>query len=167
MRVTIIRDDSVVGVDGQFRQVDLSGLPCGVRAVQWDGAGGHIEYDEAPNTVLDRITAFQPFIDRWEAAAPQAAPLPPSNARAVALERIDVSYRAAVNALTGSYPEEEVRSWPKQEAEANAWAADPDASTPWIDSAAAARGISRAALADKILARASAFTLLHAGPLSQ
>src|SRR5690606_8715237 len=75
MHVTIIRDDSLVGIDGQFRQVDLSGLPDGIRAVQWNGTGGHVEYDEAPNTVLDHITGFQPFVELWEAAAPRAASL--------------------------------------------------------------------------------------------
>ena len=162
MRVTIIRDDSLVGIDGQFRQVDLSGLPAGIRAVQWNGTGGHVEYDEAPNAVLDHITGFQPFIERWEAVAPRAASLSSGEAKTAALERIDAAYRAAVRALTRDYPEEEVRSWPKQEAEAYAWSVNPEAATPWIDRAAATRGISRAALAEKIRARAAVFTLLHA-----
>ena len=161
MRVTIIRDDSLVGIDGQFRQVDLSGLPDGIRAVQWNGTGGHVEYDEAPNTALPHITGFQLFIERWEAAVPQVPVLSSSQAKAAALERIDAAYRAAVQALAGC-PEEEARSWPKQEAEAHAWAADPEAVTPWIDRAAATRGISKATLAEKILARAAAFTLQHA-----
>lgn len=76
MRVTIIRDDSVVGVDGLFRQVDLSELPQGIRAVQWNGTVGHIEYDDAANTVLDSITEFQPFIDLWTAAEPEVPPIP-------------------------------------------------------------------------------------------
>lgn len=162
MRVTIIRDDSLVGIDGQFRQVDLSGLPDGIRAVQWNGTGGHVEYDEAPNTVLDHITGFQPFVELWEAAAPRAASLSSGQAKTAALERIDAAYRTAVRALTGDYPEEEARSWLKQEAEACAWSADREAATPWIDRAAAARGISREAFAEKILARAAAFTLQHA-----
>ena len=62
MRVTIIRDDSVVGVEGVFRQVDLSTLPEGIRAVQWNGGGGHIEYDQGANTTLYDLAAFQPFV---------------------------------------------------------------------------------------------------------
>lgn len=71
MRVTIIRDDGVVGIDGLFRQVDLSALPPEIRAVQWSGVSGHIEYDNAANTSLQTITDFQWIVDRWIAAAPQ------------------------------------------------------------------------------------------------
>src|SRR5437868_1041525 len=49
MRITIIRDDSVVGVDGIFRRIDLSAMPAGIRAVQWNRVTGHIEYDDAPS----------------------------------------------------------------------------------------------------------------------
>jgi hypothetical protein len=59
MRVTIIRDDGVVGVAGILRQVDLSALPVGIRAVQWNGSSGHIEYDDAANTDLDITDAIQ------------------------------------------------------------------------------------------------------------
>ena len=34
MRITIIRDDGVVGVAGIFRLVNLSALPAGIVAVQ-------------------------------------------------------------------------------------------------------------------------------------
>ncbi len=79
MRVTVIRDDGVVGIDGIFRLVDLSALPAGIRAIQWNGSSGHVEYDEAANTALDNVTAFQPFIDLWTAAAPQpSAPSTPA-----------------------------------------------------------------------------------------
>ena len=79
MRVTIIRDDSVVGVDGIFRRVDLSALPERIRAMQWNGGGGHIEYDQGANTALHDIAAFQPFVELWKAAAAQ--PSDPPSAR--------------------------------------------------------------------------------------
>ncbi|SCX82423.1 hypothetical protein [Nitrosospira sp. Nsp13] len=69
MRITIIRDDGVVGVDGLFRQVDLSALPPEIRAIQWNGMSGHIEYDTAANAPLEAITAFQWIVDRWAAAS--------------------------------------------------------------------------------------------------
>lgn len=71
MRVTIIRDDGVVGIDGLFRQIDLSALPPEIRAVQWSGVSGHIEYDNAANISLQTITGFQWIVDRWIATAPQ------------------------------------------------------------------------------------------------
>ena len=43
MRVTIIRGDGVIGVDGLFKPVDLSALSPEIRAVQWNGASGHVE----------------------------------------------------------------------------------------------------------------------------
>jgi hypothetical protein len=49
MRITIIREDGVVGVDRVFRQVDLSGLDPSIHAIQYDTANGagEIEYDAA------------------------------------------------------------------------------------------------------------------------
>jgi hypothetical protein len=161
MRVTIIRDDSVVGIGGIFRRVDLSTLPAGIRAVQWNGASGHIEHDEGANTPLESITGFQPFIDLWNVAAPPSSISPPqpsaSQLKAAAVARITAAYQTAMEALTADYSEEEIRSWPKQEAEAAGWLLDPHASTPWIDAAAAARGISKAELAEKIIANAASF----------
>jgi hypothetical protein len=168
MRVTIIRDDGVVGVAGVFRQVDLSTLPGGVRAVQWDGTSGHIEYDNAANTTLDSITDFTPFIERW-VAAPSQPSVPPAPLAApsvdemkmAALARINAAYQAAINVMSADYPAGEVGSWAKQEAEANAWLLNANAATPWLDNAAAGRGMSRAELAARIIANAALFATAH------
>jgi hypothetical protein len=162
MRVTIIRDDGVVGVDGVFRRVDLSALPERIRALQWNGVSGHIEYDEGANKALYDIAAFQPLVELWNAATPQ--PSPPRSAqemKAAALARVDRAYEAAVKEMTSDYPEDEVGSWPQQEAEARAWLTDAEASTPWIDAAAAGRGIDKATFVHKILAKASLFAPAH------
>lgn len=162
MRVTIIRDDGVVGVDFVFRKVDLSALPEGVRAVQWYGTKGHVEHDEAAETPLDSIAAFQSFIDLWTAAAPPPPPLPtPAQLIAAAHVRINAAYQSAVNAVTAGYPADEIASWPKQEQEARAWLADNTAATPWLDSASAARGIAKADLVTRIMDNAALFTAAH------
>jgi hypothetical protein len=165
MRITIIRDDGVVGVAGIFRPVDLSALPAGIRAVQWNGTSGHIEYDGAANTTLDSIADFKPFIEQWTAAASQspAPPVPSSvnQMKMAVLARIDAAYQAAIDAMSADYPLGEVGSWPKQEAEANAWTLDSNAATPWLDSAAAGRGMSKAELAAKIVANAALFVPAH------
>ena len=71
MRVTIVADDGLVGVDGVFRAVDLSTLDPNIHAVQWDGAAGHVEHkDRSPARKITDISAFQSFIDAWTAAAP-------------------------------------------------------------------------------------------------
>jgi hypothetical protein len=162
MRVTIIRDDSVVGVDGIFRRVDLSALPERIRALQWNGGSGHIEYDQGANTALHDIAAFQSFVALWKAAAAQLSD-PPSARQmmAAALARIDSAYEAAVKEMTNGYPGDEVGSWPQQEAEARAWLTDASASTPWIDAAAVGRGVDKAALIEKIITKATLFAPAH------
>ena len=80
MRVTIISDENRVGVDGEFRVVDLTGLDMTIHAVQWDSVlrEGHIEYrrpDPPPNKKITDFSPYQVFVDRWKAAAPP--PLPP------------------------------------------------------------------------------------------
>ncbi|MBN9126161.1 MAG: hypothetical protein J0I90_01040 [Nitrosospira sp.] len=72
--------------------------------------------------------------------------------------RINTAYEAAVKALTAGYPEDEIASWPKQEDEARAFGTK---DTPWINSAAQARGIAPAALASLIIANADALAPLH------
>ena len=168
MRVTIIRDDGLVGIGGMLRLIDLSALPPGVRTVQRGCAKGHVEYDDSANTPLDNVEYLQPFIDLWTAtAAPPPSSPPPTSAtmrgKAAALARINAAYQEAMNTLTAGagYPEDEVRSWPKQEAEARLWLLNADAATPWIDGAAAGRGITKAELVNKIMANAALFASQH------
>lgn len=161
MRVTVIRDDGVVGVDGVFRNVDLSGMLEGVRVMQWDGEAGHVEYDWWPNERIETIAAIQSFIDLWNAAAPGSIPLTQDEMIVAAHARINGAYNAAVNALTAGYPQTEIDSWSKQESEARAWQADRTSPTPWIDSAATARDITRDSLAVLILNNANALAPIH------
>lgn len=46
MKVTIVRPDNTVIVDGVARNIDCSALPAYLQAVQWDGeqAKGHLEF---------------------------------------------------------------------------------------------------------------------------
>ena len=162
MRVTVIRDDGVVGINGVFKTVDLTDMPEGVRAIQWDGESGHVEYDDPQieNTFLETIAAVQSFIDLWNGVA--SPPEPTAEERiAAAHARINRHYELAVNALTAGYPETEVASWTKQEAEARALYENPTSLTPWIDGAAAARGITRGELAILIISNANAMLPFH------
>jgi hypothetical protein len=151
MRVTIIRDDGTVGVDGVFRLVNLSALAPGVRAVQWDGSSGHVEYDASANTTLDNMNAYQQFVDLWNAAAPPP-PTPPTPAqnKAAAFDRINTAYEQAMTTLNGDYPDSEILSWPTQDAEATALLADKNADTPWLKGAAKGRNISMDNLALRV-----------------
>lgn len=58
------------------------------------------------------------------------------------LDAINAAFSAAVDHLTDGYPEGERLTWAVQQAEAIAWAANPESPTPYLDGLAAARGIS-------------------------
>lgn len=72
MRLTIIRDDNAVYIDGRCLTIDCTALPESVRAVQWEGTSGHIEFDPEPPRMPEPITdldAFASLISAWHAAA--------------------------------------------------------------------------------------------------
>ena len=70
-RITIIKSDSHVGIDGQFFPVDCSDLPENFHALQWYGTLGEVEWLGNPkpqNTEIISIAPYQKYIDRWNAA---------------------------------------------------------------------------------------------------
>ena len=70
-KVTIVKPDNKVIVDGVDRTVDCSGEAANLHAVQWDGSAGEVEYnDGTPNAIIDSISAYQSLIDAHAAAAP-------------------------------------------------------------------------------------------------
>ncbi len=79
MRVTIIKDNGTVTVDGESYPVDCSGLPADFHALQWDGASGEIEYrtvvcshcgtrSKKPNLFINDMTPYLPYVDAWTVA---------------------------------------------------------------------------------------------------
>lgn len=71
--------------------------------------------------------------------------------RADQMAKIDEGFSRAAAKLTEGYPELERLTWPMQQAEALAWAADPDAKTPTLDGIADERGMKREKLRAKAL----------------
>ena len=70
-KVTIVKSDNKVIVDGVDRTVDCSGQAANLHAVQWDGSAGEVEYnDGTPNAIIDSISTYQSLIDAHTAAAP-------------------------------------------------------------------------------------------------
>ena len=81
MRLTIVRDDNVVIVDGVAMTIDCSAVAdvetpgAQVHAVQWNGARGEIEFTRdphagntapvTPNRVIGNIDQFSPVIAAW------------------------------------------------------------------------------------------------------
>ena len=170
MKLTIIPEDMTVLIDG-----DRFGISCqelvdqGVHAVQWSGTIGHIEFKDAAdgskpaNQVIEDIERFQPIIDAWHAAkALKDAPLPPDSptldeAKAIALSAINRRCALELAAVRVGYPDDEVQSWPKQEAEARAFVSDPDAAIPLLSALCAARGVQLDELAAKVIGKADLF----------
>lgn len=79
-------------------------------------------------------------------------------AKAAKLAEINAACDAALAALIADYPESELLTFDKQEAEARALLADPEAATPFLTPLAAARGLETKELARKVIAKADAFT---------
>lgn len=82
-------------------------------------------------------------------------------ARQAAYDRINSEYETRVTVLAEGYPASEQQSWPVQIQEANIVLGADDEPTPWIDSAAPARGITRVDLANLIKAQDTAYRQYH------
>ena len=73
MRLTIIKDDNAVYVDGVALTVDCSSLPAGFHALQWYDTGGEIEMANAEGRIVQNVPVsdlrpYQSFVDAWNAA---------------------------------------------------------------------------------------------------
>lgn len=93
MRVTIIRDDNLIIVDGRALTVDLTDLPADLHAVQWSGTAGHVERQGMPNQTIDSLGDYQTWISRWNIAVAAAdAPI------VVTLDEAKAAKNAEINA---------------------------------------------------------------------
>lgn len=91
---------------------------------------------------------------------PYVPPVPTlAGAKAAKLREINAAADRAIAALTAAYPDREIATFGKQEAEARAYAADPTASTPLLSALAEARGVALDALVRRVLAKADAFAV--------
>lgn len=78
-------------------------------------------------------------------------------ARAIKLEEVNATYNDATSALVATYPQTEILTFDKQEKEARSWGADNAAETPFLDGLALARGIDKAELVRRVIAKSDAF----------
>jgi len=93
------------------------------------------------------------------AADTVAWPEPPAPVKTAAekLAAANAHCELLLSGVRAAYPPGEVMSWDKQEAEARAYLADPDAATPLVDALAVTRGIGKAELVTRIIAKADVF----------
>ena len=169
--VTVVPSDKLIIVDGEALVFDAPfAAPANLHALQWNGQRGHIEWTDDLNWPLE-AEAYEeevaPYVALWQAekslrdkAAAEAAEEYNSLAstKARKLAEINAACDAALAALTAGYPSSELLTFDKQEAEARALLADPEAATPFLTPLAAARGLETEDLARKVIAKADAFT---------
>jgi len=83
MKVTIVRSDNTVIVDGERHEVDCSKLPADVHAIQWDDVRGEIEYasrtcvacgqnHKPANAVITDMAPYSTLLDAWKVEAVKA-----------------------------------------------------------------------------------------------
>ncbi|HIX39749.1 MAG TPA: hypothetical protein H9857_02910 [Candidatus Desulfovibrio intestinigallinarum] len=167
--VTVVPKDRLIIVDGVALNFVFD-APETMHALQWDGQRGHIEWEDDDNWPLEAEAyndEVAPYVALWQAekalrdkAAAEAAEEYNSLAstKARKLAEINAACDAALASLTADYPESELLTFDKQEAEARALLADPEAVTPFLTPLAAARGMETEELARKVIAKADAFT---------
>lgn len=94
------------------------------------------------------VTTEQPYIP----------PVPTlEEAKAAKLAEINTAANKTIAALTTTYPDREISTFYKQEAEARAYMADPEAPTPLLSALAKARDIDMDELVKRVIAKADAF----------
>lgn len=100
---------------------------------------------------------------------PYAPPVPTlEEAKADKLEEINAAADSAIAMLTATYPNREIATFDKQEAEARAYAADPaTAQTPLLSALAQARGIELPELVRRVIAKADAFAVASGSIIGQ
>jgi hypothetical protein len=72
MKLTVIRDDGLVAVDGlAYQGIDVSSLDENIHAIQWSGENGEVEYkpDEEGRVfvaAIDNIDFAQAVVAEWQ-----------------------------------------------------------------------------------------------------
>lgn len=77
---------------------------------------------------------------------------------AAAVGRVNAGYEIAVARVAADYPQRETDTFVVQEREARAWQVDDAALTPFVDALITERGIDKAEIMARIIAKADAYT---------
>lgn len=108
----------------------------------------------APEEVPACNSALVEYIGECDYPASYAAKL--GAAKIAKLAEINAACDAAVFALTATYPQAEIQSWPQQVKEAEAY---PNAPTPLLESIALQRGLGVDELVQRVRAKVQAFSV--------
>lgn len=98
-------------------------------------------------------------IDWTQAKLPLTAAQALDAAKLAKLQDINAACDKAVGALTATYPQSEIQSWPQQVKEADAYAKDPITPVPLLETIAAQRGLGIAELVARVHAKVSGYAV--------
>lgn len=65
MKVSVIPSDKTIVLNGEALSFDFQHFPPSLRAIQWDGVSGTLEFATGPNQWFDNQEIVQPYIDAW------------------------------------------------------------------------------------------------------
>jgi hypothetical protein len=66
MRLTIIPEDKVIGIECEFLNINCSWIPSNIHAVQWYDTWGEIEYnDGSPNERIEELGIFEQSVEDY------------------------------------------------------------------------------------------------------
>lgn len=153
----------VVTVNGVEKTVPLPTVVANAKVKAWevpadyrsDGLFIAVTVKGEPEEIPACDLAACEFLGELELDASDDAKL--EAVKAVKRKEINGACDVAVSALAASYPEREVLSWPQQVKEAEALAADPQASAPLLAAIAEARSLPLAELASRVLAKMASY----------
>lgn len=119
----------------------------------------HVPNNDEFKEEWDKVHAYAIAHPEWVTEEqPYTPPIPTfEEAKADKLIEINMAADKTMAALISTYPELEISTFDKQEAEARAYIADPEAPTPLLSALAKARGISMDELVKRVIAKADAF----------
>lgn len=78
MIASVIPQDRTIVIDGAALVFDFAFFPAELRAIQWNGSNGTMEFLTGPQTWFDNVALVQPYIDAYNAEAARIAALPPA-----------------------------------------------------------------------------------------
>lgn len=135
--------DKIIKRSDESYVIEKNGLPYHVPkdwAEEWNKVNEYIK--DHPDDVTEEPAPPEPTLDELKSTK---------------LSEINMTYESATSALVTTYPQTELLTFDKQEAEARSWDADNTAATPFLDGLALARGIDKAELVRRVIAKSEAF----------
>lgn len=136
----------------------------------------HPDDDTVPDEVRRQFAELWADVDAYAEAHPECVteeqpyvpPVPTlEEVKAAKLAEINAAADRAISKLTATYPDREIATFDKQEAEARAYSADPTAPTPLLSALSQARGVELPELVRRVIAKADAFAVASGSIIGQ